>query len=104
MVVFLVYRYHMSGIYSRTMKAIEKAVRAAGGQSALARMIGVRQSNIWNWINRDRQGVPPHHVLSVEKATGVSRFELRPDIFDSSTGVPPPAPDLVSPPHKGGIF
>lgn len=25
--------------------------------------------------------VPPEHVLAVEKATGVSRHELRPDVF-----------------------
>jgi DNA-binding transcriptional regulator YdaS (Cro superfamily) len=86
------------------MKAIDKAIQAAGGQSALARLIGVRQSHIWNWANRDRQGVPPNHVLSIEKVTGVSRHELRPDIFPASSQVVPPATGSFSPPTKGGIF
>lgn len=67
------------------IKAVAKAVIQAGGQSALARMLGVRQGHIWNWMNRDANGVPPGYVLKIEAMTGVSRHELRPDIFASNT-------------------
>lgn len=61
--------------------AIEKAVRIAGGQSALAAEIGgkVRQGYVWKWLKAGR--VPPPYVLAVERATGVPRHELRPDIY-----------------------
>lgn len=65
-------------------KYLEKAVRIAGGQSALARACGgrLRQQHIWNWLNRDGK-VPAEYVLSIERATGgrVKRHQLRPDIY-----------------------
>jgi DNA-binding transcriptional regulator YdaS (Cro superfamily) len=59
--------------------AIEKAVTVAGSQSELARRIGVRQGYIWKWLRSKR--IPAERVLAIEAATGVSRHELRPDIF-----------------------
>jgi DNA-binding transcriptional regulator YdaS (Cro superfamily) len=61
------------------MDGLTKAIEAAGGVSKLARSLGMRQSAVGNW--RARNGVPPRHCLAVEHATGVSRYELRPDIF-----------------------
>jgi len=71
---------------------LETAVAAVGGQSALARLLStkekiVRQGHVWAWINRERR-VPAEHVLAIELASGVSRHELRPDVF----GPPPSAP------------
>lgn len=63
---------------------IEKAVSLAGSQSELARRVGVRQGYIWKWL---RAGKPPaERVLAIEKATGISRHELRPDIFGAAPG------------------
>jgi DNA-binding transcriptional regulator YdaS (Cro superfamily) len=90
------------------INAVAKAVIEAGGQSALARMLGVRQGHIWNWLNRDANGVPPGYVLKIEAMTGVSRHELRPDIFastteadasGSATGGSPPPPSVEIPPE-----
>jgi DNA-binding transcriptional regulator YdaS (Cro superfamily) len=68
--------------------ALKKAVDVAGGQSNLARAIGVKQQHVWNWLNRD--GKPAaESVLSIEAATGVSRYELRPDVFGSEPSTPP---------------
>ena len=62
------------------MIPIQKAVAAAGGQTALAAICGVKQQQVWNWINR--QGHPPaQYCYPIEAATGVSAEELRPDIF-----------------------
>lgn len=63
-------------------EALERAVELAGGQTALATSIGVKQTHVWNWLNRDKR-VPAERVIAVEQATNgrVSRHELRPDIY-----------------------
>jgi DNA-binding transcriptional regulator YdaS (Cro superfamily) len=68
------------------MNALERAVEAAGGQSALARGIGgkIKQAHVWNWLNLAGGKVPAQHVISIEEFTGVSRHELRPDIFGAA--------------------
>lgn len=59
--------------------AICRAVRVAGGQSALARILHVTPQAVQKMCARGR--VPAERVLEIEKATGVSRHELRPDIY-----------------------
>ena len=58
---------------------IDKALDAAGGQSALARALGLTQQSVHVWMKR--QSIPATRVLAVEKLTGVSRHSLRPDIY-----------------------
>ncbi len=64
------------------LKAIRKAVKLAGGQSALARKLGVRQGNVWSWLNRSKR-VDENYAIPVEKAveSKVTRYELRPDLY-----------------------
>lgn len=52
------------------------AIDAAGGIAKLARKIGIAQPSVSNW---DR--VPAQRVIAVEAATGVSRQQLRPDLY-----------------------
>lgn len=59
--------------------AIIHAVDKAGGQSALARKLGIRPQAVQKWCAAGR--IPPTRVLAVEAATGVSRKALRPDIY-----------------------
>jgi DNA-binding transcriptional regulator YdaS (Cro superfamily) len=61
-------------------KALQKAIKVLGSQTALAKALGVTQTQIWNWLNRDSK-VTAEYVLSIEKLTGVPRHELRPDIY-----------------------
>ena len=62
--------------------ALERAVEIAGGQSALARKLGLKQANVWHWLNR-AEHVPAEQAIAIEQATGgaVTRAELRPDLF-----------------------
>ena len=61
------------------MTPIRRAIEAAGGQTALGRLIGKTQSVIRYWM---LIGQPPaEEARAIEKATGIPREELRPDIF-----------------------
>lgn len=57
-------------------EALRAAVLRAGGISALARGLGISSSAVSQWMR-----VPAERVLEVEKLTGVSRQELRGDIY-----------------------
>ncbi len=61
------------------MTPIERAIEAAGGLSSLAERLKTSPQVISNW--RARGSVPAVRVLDLERETGVSRHELRPDIY-----------------------
>lgn len=61
------------------MKAIERAVEAAGSQLALAKLCGVSYQAVQKWMRA--RNVPAERVLQIERLTGVSRHDLRPDIY-----------------------
>ncbi len=50
------------------MSAISKSTKIIGGQTALAAMLGVKQSHVWNWINRKGQA-PAKYIRSISLAT-----------------------------------
>lgn len=66
------------------MEALERAIEAAGGLSALAGAIDVSPQVVSNWRSRGR--VPPERCDAIERATNgaVTSHELRPDIFTSA--------------------
>ena len=55
---------------------LQSAIDAAGGIGALARALGIAQPSVSGWVR-----VPSERVIAVEVVTGVSRNELRPDLF-----------------------
>jgi DNA-binding transcriptional regulator YdaS (Cro superfamily) len=61
-------------------EALMKAFRIYRTQDAMAEALGVAQPSISRWINQSKQ-LPAEHVLKVEADTGVSRHDLRPDIY-----------------------
>jgi len=67
-----------------------KAVYIAGGQSALARQIGVTQGAVWKWVAGHKK-VSPVHAVAIADAVNraVQPHELRPDL---PTLFPHPAP------------
>lgn len=72
-------------------EALRVAVDLIGSQAKTARLLGVAQPSVWKWLNKG-QHLPAEHVLAVEAATGISRYELRPDIYPQDDA--PPARDL----------
>lgn len=84
------------------MHILVRAIKLAGGQTSLARSVNgvirslesggfylgvqspspLKQAHIWSWLNRDKGVVPPaEYVIPIELAVGLSRHELRPDIY-----------------------
>ena len=57
------------------------------GSYRLAKMIGVKHPTIHSWLRAGR--IPANRAIAVETITGISRYELRPDVF----GPAPDAPD-----------
>ncbi|MFZ3485308.1 transcriptional regulator [Sphingomonas sp. 3-13AW] len=53
---------------------------AIGSQAAMARLLGIAQPSVWKWLQAEKP-LPAEHVLKVEEATGISRHDLRPDIY-----------------------
>lgn len=68
------------------MNAIARVVQEVdGGQAGLARALDVTPQFVSQWVT-GRRPVPPKTAIAIEARFGVSRHELRPDIFG-----PPPA-------------
>jgi DNA-binding transcriptional regulator YdaS (Cro superfamily) len=57
-------------------EGLAAAIAAAGSISELARLLGVTNQAVCKW-----RRVPAERVLEVERLTGVSRYDLRPDVF-----------------------
>ncbi|WP_456623969.1 MULTISPECIES: Cro/CI family transcriptional regulator [unclassified Bradyrhizobium] len=57
-------------------EGLDRAIDAVGGVAELARKIGISQPSVSNWVK-----VPVQRVIAVEAATGVSRDQLRPDLY-----------------------
>lgn len=62
---------------------VKKAAKSSGGVVALARELGIKHTALYSWTR-----VPAERVLDIERITGVSRHDLRPDIFGPATTRP----------------
>ncbi len=70
------------------MKALSKAIKAAGSARALALKLGVSPMTVSYWQSRSEGQVPAARVISIFQVTGVTPHELRPDLYPSpSDGV-----------------
>lgn len=56
--------------------ALKKAIKKAGGQSALARKLGIRPQSVQQW-----KVVPFKRIKKVSAVTGIPREELAPEIY-----------------------
>lgn len=76
------------------LEALEAAVAKAGGQSQFARDLGTNQPTVWRWINQSKR-LPAEYVLTAERLYGVSRHDLRPDIYPRHLMVDQGGPDRM---------
>jgi DNA-binding transcriptional regulator YdaS (Cro superfamily) len=56
--------------------ALERAIAAAGGPVAIAKLVGVSSQAVSQW-----ERIPAKHCMAIETATGIPCHEQRPDIF-----------------------
>ncbi|MBP4001527.1 transcriptional regulator [Pseudomonas koreensis] len=66
-----------------SQNAAIRAAKAAGSQSALARVLGCTPQNVQKWCASGR--IPAERVLRIEQVTGVPRHELRPDLYPAES-------------------
>lgn len=67
----------------KKLSPVELVIETLGGPSkAAAAMKIANPSVVLNW--RKRGQVPADRVIEVEKLTGVSRHDLRPDVFGAA--------------------
>lgn len=64
-----------------TETPLSRAIKLADGPKALGVALGITSQAISQW-----DVCPALRVLEVERLTGVSRHELRPDIYGPATG------------------
>ncbi len=57
-------------------RAVEEAVRREGSLRRVAERLGVSRQAMQQWTS-----VPVKRVLALEAMSGVSRYDLRPDIY-----------------------
>ncbi len=77
---------------------LTRAIEEAGSQSALARILGTRQSTVSSWLHSGSP-LPTEYVLTVERELGISRHFLRPDLSEifsrEESPAHPSAPPLL---------
>ena len=60
-------------------KAVDEAIEEGGGPTSMGQYLGRSRSSVIEWQQTGR--VPVEHVIKIEKATGVPRWRLRPDVY-----------------------
>ncbi|NBJ13225.1 transcriptional regulator [Microvirga arsenatis] len=73
---------------------LTEAKEKAGGPVGLARLLNEIGVEITSQAISQWQRIPPARVLDVERVTGVSRYELRPDLYPPPTDLAPPGSEV----------
>jgi len=58
---------------------LQQAIEIAGSQVKLARLLGISHQALNKW----RDVPPTRHIIAIERATGVHRSLLRPDLYET---------------------
>lgn len=71
----------------KLMTALERAVAIVGGEVSLGKKINRSQGSISRWLNRPgrrrARGEAPGEVCgAIEAASGVPKWQLRPDLYE----------------------
>lgn len=66
----------------KLLPKVEECAKAVGGLPKLAELLGIERPSFYSWKN----DIPPARVLDLERVTGISRHELRPDLYPREEG------------------
>lgn len=61
------------------MNGIDKAIKKAGGEVKLARLVGTDRQLVTYWQRTGKPGAT--YCMAINEATGVPLHVLRPDVF-----------------------
>lgn len=61
---------------------VRKGAEKVGGLGKLAEALNIAHQSFYSWHE-----VPPRRVLAFERATGIPRHVIRPDLYPSETPV-----------------
>jgi len=64
-------------IFGRMKTGLQQAIEIAGSQVKLAKLLGISHQALNKW----RDVPPTRHIINIERATGVHRSLLRPDLY-----------------------
>ena len=78
---------------------LQLASRKAGSDTALAKLIGKHQTTVSERVRLGRE-VWPEDVLTIERELGISRHDLRPDLYPREES--PAHPPATEPLPAGG--
>lgn len=67
--------------YTLGMTALERAIMICGGPKHLGARLGISRQAVSKW-----RRAPAERVLEIERITGISRYEMRPDIYGDPPG------------------
>ncbi|EGH2794930.1 helix-turn-helix domain-containing protein [Salmonella enterica] len=71
------------------MTGLDEAIKAAGNQRKLAKLIGIWPQTVNRWVKRYNGLIPAEYVGVIYQVTGVLPYKLRPDLHPTpSSGVP----------------
>lgn len=65
--------------YRSERAALIQAIRIAGSLRELADKLGISKQAVHQWT---RERIPADHIVEIERATGVPRQSLRPDLYE----------------------
>jgi len=70
----------MAGMLDSVKEAVHRAIKSVGGAHGLAKACGVSYQAVYKWR---MTGVSAERAIQIEEVTqgGVTRHELRPDLF-----------------------
>lgn len=64
------------------MNVIERAIDIAGSEVNLAKAMKVTKQAVRKWVKQ----VPAERVIALEEVTGISRHDIRPDLYPKDGG------------------
>jgi DNA-binding transcriptional regulator YdaS (Cro superfamily) len=61
-------------------QGLRRVLKTVGTRYRLAKMLGLTPPAVHRW-----KRVPANRIVAVEKATGIDRSKLRPDLYDRTS-------------------
>ncbi|ULJ59759.1 transcriptional regulator [Wielerella bovis] len=63
------------------MNGVQKMIEHFGSQAKAAKDLAVTRQTVNSWV-KGRNRIPAEKVILIEEKTGISRRELRPDLWN----------------------